>query len=452
MEYNKKLVTDLQNLEGKRVLLRCDFNVPIDKKTGLISDTTRVDSALQTINYLLEKNAKVILLSHLSRIKKMEDITSNKKSLEIVFNYLKTKLPSIEITFEKDNKSKDLLEKSKNMKNKSIMLLENTRYADLDAKGELVKHESKNEPSLGKFWASLGDVFVNDAFGTSHRSHASNVGIAKNVKESAIGFLVDRELKNLSKAVNNPAHPVVAIFGGAKISDKVDSIRHIGKFADKILIGGGMSYSFLKVQGYEIGESLFDPSTEETTKELLAEFKDKLVLPVDVLCAESYESTKGKVYKANAIPKNMSGFDIGKKTIKEFNKIIKNTKTVIWNGPVGAFENPAFSRGTMKICKMLGKATIKNNAFTVIGGGDSAAAAHKSGWADFISHISTGGGASLEFFSGIALPGIVAIQDKNEKVVEPKAETTSKKVETEKKSTTAKKTETTAKKVKVVKK
>lgn len=410
MEYNKKKITDLKDLNGKRVVLRCDFNVPLSKTDGSITDTKRIDSALQTINYLLQQNAKIILLSHLSRIKSLEDKTSNKKSLEVVYNYLKVKLPGIEISFEKDNQAPSLVEKSKNMSPKSIMLLENTRYADVNDKGEVVKLESKNNKELGKFWASLGDVFVNDAFGTSHRAHASNVGIASNVKESAIGFLVERELKNLSRATNNPAHPVVAIFGGSKISDKVDSIKYIGKFADKILIGGGMIFNFLKVQGYEIGKSLFDEATIDTAKELLAEFKDKIVLPVDVVCAESIDSVEGKTYDIGSIPNNLAGFDIGKKSYKLFKKYIEEAKTVIWNGPMGVFENETFAKGTFKICKYLAKAT-GDGAFTVIGGGDSAAAAAQSKYEDFISHVSTGGGASLEFFSNIPLPGVVAIQD-----------------------------------------
>lgn len=412
MQYNKKIVSDLKGIEGKRVLLRCDFNVPLSKADGSITDTTRVDSALETINYLLKNNAKIILLSHLSRIKSIEDKESGKKSLRVVYNYLKQKLSNVEITFEENNEDPSLVEKSKNMKNGSIMLLENTRYADVNNNGEVVKKESKNDPNLGKFWGSLGDFFVNDAFGTSHRSHASNVGIAKNVSESAIGFLVEKELKNLSKAVNNPEHPVVAIFGGAKIVDKVDSIKYIGAFADHILIGGGMSNNFLKAEGYEIGKSLFDPAAIDTTNELYKQFKNKLVLPVDVVCAESFESKNGKTYAANAIPSDLAAFDVGEETLKKFKPILEKAKTIIWNGPLGAFENSAFANGTLEACKMIAKATIENNAFSVIGGGDSAAAAAQSGLSESISHISTGGGASLEFFSNIALPGIVAISDK----------------------------------------
>ena len=412
MVYNKKTISDLKNLDGKRVVLRCDFNVPINKNDGTISDTKRVDSALETIKYLLDKNAKIILLSHLSRIKSLDDIKSNKKSLKVVYEYLKSKLNNVDITFEEDNRLPSLLEKSKNLKNGSIMMLENTRYNDVDSKGEVVKHESKNNPELGKFWASLGDVYVNDAFGTCHRSHASNVGIASNISESAIGFLVQKELENLSKAITNPVHPVVAIFGGAKVSDKVESIRHIGKIADKILIGGGMLFTFWKIQGHEIGKSLFDEAAVDTAKELLNEFKDKLILPVDAVCAESIDSTSANVYEINNMPSNVAGFDIGPKTRKIFEEALSDAKTIVWNGPLGVFENPSFADGTLSICKSLAKASTKNEAFTVIGGGDSAAAAAKSGYDIYISHVSTGGGASLEFFSGKPLPGIVSIQDK----------------------------------------
>lgn len=411
MQYSKKTLKDLKNLDGKRVVLRCDFNVPIDKKTGNISDTKRIDAALETINFLLEHNSKIILLSHLSRIKTLEDKNSSLKSLKVVYDYLVSKLPNIKINFEKNNQDPNLLEKSKNMSNKSIMLLENTRFTDVNDKGEVVKLESKNNAELGKFWASLGDVFVNDAFGTSHRAHASNVGIASNIEESAIGFLVEKELTMLSKAVDKPTHPVVAIFGGAKIADKVDSIKYIGKFADKILVGGGMSYGFLKVQGYEIGTSLFDENSKDTTKELHETFKDKLVIPVDYVCAKDFDSTETTICEYNSIPKELSGFDIGPKTINLYKDIISNAQTVIWNGPVGAFENPLFSKGTTSVCEFLANATTKHNAYTVIGGGDSASAASKSGYDAQISHVSTGGGASLEFFSGIPLPGVVAIQD-----------------------------------------
>ncbi len=413
MEYNKKTITDLQNLEGKRVILRCDFNVPLDKATGKITDYTRIDAALKTIKYLIDKKAKVILLSHLSRIKSIDDIKSGKKSLVPVFEALKNKLPNVPIIFEKNNVDPLLIQKINNMQNGSIILLENTRYTDVNEKGELVKLESKNNPELGKFWASLGDIFVNDAFGTSHRAHASNVGISQNIKESALGFLVNDEITKLSKAINNPQKPVVAIFGGAKISDKIPSIKNIGKLADKILIGGGMAYTFLKVQGYEIGKSLFEADQLELTKQILAEFKNKIVLPIDAVMAATIDDASGVTYDVGNFNSNLEGVDIGQKTIEEFKNILKTAKTVVWNGPLGVFENKAFSKGTLEICKYIAEITKTNNCYSVIGGGDSAAAAVKFGLADSFSHISTGGGASLEFFSGNVLPGINCINNKN---------------------------------------
>ena len=451
MEYNKKIITDLENLKGKKVILRCDFNVPIKKETGKISDYTRIDAALKTINYLLDKGVKLVVLSHLSRIKTLDDINSGKKSLAIVAEALKGRLPGKTIVFEKDNRDKGLAKKIDEMAEGSLMLLENTRYADINEKGELVKLESKNSPELGKFWASLGDIFVNDAFGTCHRAHASNAGIAKNIKESAIGFLVNEELSKLSKAVVNPQKPVVAIFGGAKVSDKVPSIKNIGKFADKILIGGGMAFIFLKAQGYEIGKSLYEAEQLELTKELLKEFGSKIILPIDAICASNIKDVKGKNYKMDSFPKDLAGFDIGKKSVKLFKKNLKDAKTIIWNGPLGVFENDAFNKGTLKICKTIAKLTSKG-CYSVIGGGDSAAAAAKCGVTHLFSHISTGGGASLEFFSGVELPGVACIQDKGAIVadVKPtitkKEETTTKKPVAKTSSTTAAKKTTTVKK------
>ena len=412
MEYNKKIITDLQNLEGKKVILRCDFNVPLDKETGQITDYTRIDSALKTIKYLLDKRAKVILLSHLSRIKSLDDIKSGKKSLTPVFNALKNRLPQTTIIFEENNVNKNLSSKINAMTNGSIMLLQNTRYNDVNASGEVVKLESKNNPDLGKFWASLADVFVNDAFGTSHRAHASNVGISQNIKESALGFLVNEELTNLSKAVVNPKRPVVAIFGGAKVSDKIPSIKNIGKLADKILIGGGMAYTFLKALGYEIGKSLLESSQIELTKQLLEEFKDKIVLPVDAVMASSIEDANGKNYDLGSFDPNLEGVDIGPKTVAKFKEILNSAKTIIWNGPLGVFENKAFSVGTFEICKYIAQITKTNDCYSVIGGGDSAAAAVQCGVSNSFSHVSTGGGASLEFFSGNKLPGVDCIDDK----------------------------------------
>ncbi|MCF0217848.1 MAG: phosphoglycerate kinase [Malacoplasma sp.] len=413
MEYNKKLVTDLHNLKGKRVVLRCDFNVPISKTTGLITDPTRILAALDTIGYLLDKGAKVIVMSHLSRIKKLDDKTSGKKSLKIVYEKLKQLLPGKTILFAKNNLDKSLISQIDKMEDGSLLLLENTRYADVNESGEVVKWESKNNTNLAKFWASFADAYVNDAFGTCHRAHASNVGIASNVKESAIGFLVDKELSKLSKAIKNPARPVVAIFGGAKVSDKVDSIRNIAKVSDKVLIGGGMAYIFLKAKGFEIGNSLCENDQIDVAKSLLNEFGEKIVLPVDVKCANNIEAVRGINVLANTIPSHLAGFDIGRQTIRIFKRIIKTARTVIWNGPLGVFENYAFSKGTRKVCKAVAKVTRVWNCYSVIGGGDSAAAVIGFGYGQAFSHISTGGGASLDFFADKILPGIDCIQNKN---------------------------------------
>ncbi len=253
MIYDKKNITDI-NVDNKNVIVRVDFNVPISN--GVVVDDKRIKEALPTINYLLEKNAKIILLSHLGRVKTLDDL--KKRTLKPVYNHLKVLLPDVTISFEENNTNAKLVDKIKKMSTGSIILLENTRFNDIDSKGQVVKKESKNDQKLAKFWASLGDVFVNDAFGTSHRAHASNVGIASNISDSCVGFLIEKELKMLSKAINNPSKPVVAIFGGAKISDKIKSIENIAGIADKILIGGGMSYTFQKALGYEIGKSIFE--------------------------------------------------------------------------------------------------------------------------------------------------------------------------------------------------
>lgn len=411
MEYNKKTLKDV-NVDEKKIIVRVDFNVPIDKETGQITDQTRIVEALPTISYLVEKKAKVILLSHLGKIKSLEDITSGKKSLKVVYEALKNLLPGVEILFHESSKDLKIANVIKSMNNGSILLLENTRYNDIDDKGKVVKLESKNDPTLGKFWADLADVYVNDAFGTAHREHASNVGVANKCKDSCIGFLVEKELTKLGKAINNPEKPIVAIFGGAKISDKIKSIENIGKIADKILIGGGMSYTFFKAQGYEVGKSILEEESIPVAKELLEKFKDKLMLPIDINSSQEYADVKPTRFAFNEIPSDYEGLDIGKKTIKAYKKIIKSAKTIIWNGPLGVSEFENYAYGTNKICKAIAKATMKNGAYSIIGGGDSAAAAVKLGYKDKFSHISTGGGASLVFFEGVPLPGIAAIKDK----------------------------------------
>lgn len=409
MNYNKKTLNDV-NLENKVVILRSDLNVPI--KDGIITNDKRIKESLETINYILGKGSKIVLLSHLGRIKTKDDLS--KRTLKPIYEYLKKIMPNISINFEENNINPKLVDKIKKMEKGSIILLENTRFNDIDSKGKIVKKESGNDSSLAKFWSSLGDVFVNDAFGTAHRSHASNVGIAKNIKESCIGFLVEKELRMLSKAIDNPKKPVISIFGGAKISDKIDSIKKLAELSDKVLIGGGMSYTFQKALGHEIGKSLFEESSLEVAKELLSKYKNKIVLPVDVNATKEFENVKPKKFKIEKFDPEYEGMDIGKKTIKLFSKELKNAQTIIWNGPLGVCEFSNFEKGTLAICKTIAKVGIKNNAFTLIGGGDSAAAAIKLGFENQFSHISTGGGASIEFLEGKDLPGISSIKNKND--------------------------------------
>lgn len=420
MEYQVKTLKDV-NLDNKVVIVRVDFNVPI--KNGNVDDETRIKEALPTIKYLKDHNCKIVLLSHLSRIKSIDDIKSGKKSLKPVFGVLQKLLPGVEMEFVEDNKDKNLPNIIKKMNPGSLILLENTRYNDVNAKNEVVKEESKNNPALGKFWASLGEVYVNDAFGTCHRAHASNAGIASNIKTSCIGFLVEKELTKLSKALTG-AHPIVAIFGGAKVSDKLASIKYVANIADKILIGGGMAFTFLKAKGLEIGKSLLESDLVDTAKELINELGNKLVLPVDAVVGEPgnpMDIMSGKNVKNEKFPADKAGYDIGKKSVKLFSKEIKNAKTIIWNGPMGVFENPVFKKSTDKVCKAIAKASQKG-AYSIVGGGDSASAANKSGFKEAFSHISTGGGASLEFLSGKDLPGISSIQKLNDTVKETKKE------------------------------
>lgn len=410
---NVKTLNDL-DLNNKTVVLRVDFNVPI--KNGNVDDATRVTEALPTIKYLLDKNCKIVALSHLGKVKSLED-KNGKRSLKPVHALLQQLLPNVKIEFIENNVDKNLPQKIQNLEQGSIILLENTRYNDVDDNGEVVKKESKNNSELGKFWASLGDVFVNDAFGTAHRAHASNVGIASNIQDSCVGFLVEKELKNLSKALKGE-HPIVAIFGGAKVSDKLASIENIGSLADTILIGGGMGYTFLKAKGKEVGESLVEVDLLETAKNILADPKlgSKIVLPVDSVTsipANPMEITSAKNCNIDDFTPDISGYDIGEKTRELFAEKLKTAKTIIWNGPMGVFENPIFKNGTDKVCEAIANVSQQNGAFSVVGGGDSASAANKSGFKEKFSHISTGGGASLDFFSGKDLPGISAIKKNN---------------------------------------
>ena len=398
---SKKIITDLE-LNNKKVLMRVDFNVPM--KDGKITDENRIIQALPTIKYALEQGAKVIAFSHLGKVKTEED--KNSKSLKAVAEKLGEHLGKT-VVFVPETRGEKLEAAINNLKAGEILMFENTRFEDLDG-----KKESKNDADLGKYWASLGDVFINDAFGTAHRAHASNVGIAQNIGagNSAVGFLVEKELKFIGEAVDSPKRPLVAILGGAKVSDKIGVIENLLVKADKILIGGAMMFTFLKAQGKATGTSLVEDDKLDLAKELLAKANGKLILPVDTVVAEEFKNdAEHSTVDVDNIPANKMGLDIGEKTVKLFEGYIKEAKTVVWNGPMGVFEMPNFAKGTIGVCEAI--ANLKD-AVTIIGGGDSAAAAISLGYADKFTHISTGGGASLEFLEGKVLPGVEAISNK----------------------------------------
>ncbi|MDU5252201.1 phosphoglycerate kinase [Anaerococcus vaginalis] len=397
---NKKTVKDL-NVEGKKVLVRVDFNVPLSKDGNhTISDDTRIKAALPTIDYLLENNAKVILMSHLGRPK---GEANPEFSLKPVASWLENHygekfhfLPSDVVV---DEKVKEEVEK---LENGNLALLENTRY---------VKGETKNDPEFAKELSSLADLFVNDAFGTSHRAHASNVGVANNL-ESAVGFLIQKEIEIMGKALENPEKPFVSILGGAKVSDKIGVIENLISKVDYILIGGGMAYTFLKAQGKEIGKSLLEEDKMDLSLELIkkAEANNvKILLPKDVVIADEIkEDAETEIVDIDNIPQDKEALDIGPKTAKEYADIIKKAKTVVWNGPMGVFEVKVFANGTNEVAKAL----ADSSATTIVGGGDSALAIEEAGYKDKITHVSTGGGASLEFLEGKTLPGIDCIDEK----------------------------------------
>jgi len=395
----KKTVRDL-NLKGKKVLVRVDFNVPV--QNGVITDDNRIIQAIPTLKYILEQGGRAIVFSHLGRIKTEEDKAKN--SLKVVSERLEQLLLK-EVKFIPETRGQ-LLEKAiKDLKDGDILMFENTRFEDLDG-----KKESKNDPELGAYWASLGDVFVNDAFGTAHRSHASNVGIASNIKESVAGFLLEKEIEFIGGAVDNPQRPFVAILGGAKVSDKISVIENLLKTADKVIIGGGMAYTFLNAQGYNIGTSLFEEDKVDLAKELLLKANGKIVLPIDFAFTDKFEDKEPThVGPITDIKDGEMSLDIGPKTLKLFEEEIKEAKTVVWNGPMGVFEMNNYRKGTIGICEVL--ANLKN-AITIVGGGDSAAAAIQFGYQDKITHISTGGGASLEYLEGKTLPGVAALTNK----------------------------------------
>lgn len=394
----KKIVSDL-DLKGKVVLERADFNVPI--KDGEITNDNRIVQALPTIEYIIEQGGKLVLFSHLGKVKEESD--KEGLSLKPVAENLSKKLGK-EVIFVPETRGEKLETAIENLNEGDVLLVENTRFEDLDG-----KKESKNNPELGKYWASLGDVFVNDAFGTAHREYASNVGISTHL-ETAAGYLMEKEIKFIGGVVNDPQKPVVAILGGAKVSDKINVIKNLVNIADKILIGGGMAYTFIKAQGKEIGLSLLEEDKIDFAKDLLENNGDQIVLPVDCKIAKEF-SNDAKITEVsiNEIPSDQEAMDIGPKTVELFNKELQGAHTVVWNGPMGVFEFSNFAKGTIGVCESIAKL---EDATTIIGGGDSAAAAISLGFEDDFTHISTGGGASLEYLEGKELPGIKAINDK----------------------------------------
>ena len=402
-----KLIVSDVDVKDKKVLMRVDFNVPI--KDGVVGDTNRIVGAIPTIKYVSEHGGKVILLSHLGRIKSDED----KKALSLKPVAAKLEeLSGLKVKFVPVNEGKELEDAINELNDGDILLMENTRFQDID--NDFGKRETKNDPKIGEYWASLGDVFINDAFGTAHRKHASNVGISTAMKAAgksvAAGFLMEKEIKFLGNAVDNPVHPFVTILGGAKVSDKIGVIENLIPKSDHILIGGGMAYTFLAAQGHKIGKSLFEEDKVELAKDLLQKAGDKIVLPVDHIVAKEFSNdAEATTTDGVDIPDDEMALDIGPKTVKLFQDTLKGAKTVVWNGPMGAFEMSKFAEGTLEVGRAMGNLT---DAITIVGGGDSTAAAKSLGIADKLTHISTGGGASLEYLEGKVLPGIDSISDK----------------------------------------
>ena len=391
----KKTVKDF-NIENKKVIIRCDFNVPI--KEGKITDDTRIVKSLPTINYCLEHNAKIILMSHLGRVKTEEDKVKN--NLEVVATRL-SELLKKHVTFINATRGEELEQATSNMNDGDIILMQNTRYEDLDG-----KKESGCDMELAKYWASLGDIFVNDAFGTLHRAHASNVGISTYLP-SCVGLLVEKELSALSYLFN-PDRPFMIILGGAKVSDKIGLIENLLPKCDKILIGGGMAFTFLKAEGYNIGNSLLDEEALDFCKKILKENEDKIILPVDVVCNDKYEDTEGTVKDITELTDSEMGLDIGPNTVNIFKNNLASAKTVMWNGPLGVYEFKNYVKGTNDVLTYLTEIDAK----TVLGGGDIVAAASSCNVTDKLYHISTGGGATLEYLEGKELPGLKNIEEK----------------------------------------
>jgi phosphoglycerate kinase len=390
--FNKKMITDL-DVKGKKVLVRVDFNVPI--KEGKVGDDTRIKAALPTINYLLEQGAAVILCSHLGRPK---GEVKPEFSLKPVAAYLET-LIEAPVSFVEDCIGEKVEAAAAALKPGEVLVLENTRFH---------AGEKKNDPEMAKQLASLAEVFVNDAFGTAHRAHASNTGVTEYLP-SAAGFLLEKEIKYLGNTIASPERPFVAILGGAKVSDKIGVIENLLSKADQILIGGGMANTFFKAQGFDMADSLVEADAIETAKDLLDKAEGKLVLPVDVVIADAFDANaNARTMDVGDVPAGWRILDIGPKTVDAFDDVIAKAGTVVWNGPMGVFEFDKFAKGTFEIAKAL----AKSDAVSIVGGGDSASAINKSGLADKITHISTGGGASLEMLEGKELPGLAALDDK----------------------------------------
>lgn len=391
----KKTIEDF-NLDNKKVIIRVDFNVPI--KDGIIIDDNRIKESLKTINYAINHNAKVILLSHLGRIKNESDKAKN--SLRIVAVIL-SELLKRNVVFIPETRGTEVEKIISNMNNKDIVLLENTRYEDLPD-----KKESNNDPELATYWASLGDIFINDAFGTIHRSHASNVGIAS-ILPSGIGFLVKNELQAL-KILDEPVRPYIVILGGAKVSDKLGVINNLIKKADKIIIGGAMAFTFLKAQGLNVGKSLVEDEYLSYCKDLIKSYSNKLILPVDVVVSNEISNNSiSKIVLVNNISDNEIGLDLGTETINLLKKTIQDAKTVVWNGPLGYYEITTYQTSTKEVLKYL----TDNNINTILGGGDIVAASNELGYKDKVTHASTGGGATLEYLEGKKLPGLEIIDE-----------------------------------------
>ena len=397
-----KLTVKDVDLKGKKVLVRVDFNVPV--KDGVITNDNRITAALPTIKYILEQGGRAILFSHLGRVK--EEADKEGKSLAPVAADLAAKLGQDVAFLPGVTRGAELEATINALEDGQVLLVENTRFEDVDG-----KKESKNDPELGKYWASLGDgIFVNDAFGTAHRAHASNVGISANVDKAVAGFLLENEIAYIKEAVETPERPFVAILGGSKVSDKIGVIENLLAKADKVLIGGGMTYTFYKAQGIEIGNSLVEEDKLDVAKALLEKSNGKLILPVDSKEANAFaDYTEVKDTEGEAVDPGFLGLDIGPKSIAEFDKALTGAKTVVWNGPMGVFENPDFQAGTIGVMDAIVK---QPGVKSIIGGGDSAAAAINLGRADKFSWISTGGGASMELLEGKELPGLAALTEK----------------------------------------